>query len=102
MGGGGVGGGLGGEGAVFTAHRGVWRPAGGDGERDGKPILGLEGPRPVVLKDVAIDQDTGGVFDLKVVLDGPGDAGEGGVAGQPGEGFKEVVAADLDVGGDEV
>src|SRR5438132_176071 len=70
------------------------------GEQDsGAMLIGAD---PVVLKDVAVQQDPLGVFEFEEVLDGPGDPSVGGVADFPGQGFEEVVAADLDVGGDEV
>src|SRR5438876_1196386 len=84
---------------------------GGNGPRGGPGLVAhgeqdsgamLIGADPVVLKDVAVQQDPLGVFEFEEVLDGPGDPSVGGVADFPGQGFEEVVAADLDVGGDEV
>src|SRR2546430_8772733 len=70
------------------------------GEQDsGAMLIGAD---PVELKDVASEQTPLGGFEFEEVLDGPGDPSVGGVADFPGQGFEEVVAADLDVGGDEV
>ena len=68
--------------AILVAH----------GEEDGGAVL-IGGP--VILEEIAVDEDALGVLELEAVLDGPA-----GVA--PGGRLEEVVTADFDVGGDEV
>ena len=60
------------------------------------------GVAPRVLKDVALNQDTVSELQLQQVLDCPMDSCVTRIADTPREWLEEVVAADLDVRGDEI
>ena len=66
-----------------------------DREEDAVAVLAV---RPVVLEQVAVDQDALGVLQLEQVLDRPVDAGVARAAGLPRERLEQIVLADLDVG----
>ncbi|OLC80131.1 MAG: hypothetical protein AUH72_12660 [Acidobacteria bacterium 13_1_40CM_4_65_8] len=74
---------------ILIAHR----------EEDGKAVLGL---RPVVLEQVTVNEHAPGVLELEQVLDGPFGAGERLVTDLPRHRFRQVILADLDVGGHEI
>src|SRR5439155_21142545 len=57
---------------------------------------------PVVLEEIALDEYPAGILELEQVLDCPGDTRERRIAHLPAQGFGDVVAANLDVGGREI
>src|SRR5207237_3202687 len=70
-----------------------------DREEDGEPVLVV---LPVVFEEIALGEHAAGVLQLEDVLDRPRPPGIGRMPDLPGQGLEEVVAADLDIGGDEV
>ena len=57
---------------------------------------------PVVLEEIALDEHPAGILELEQILDCPGDTRERRIAHLPAQGFGDVVAANLDVGGREI
>src|SRR4029450_5658612 len=70
-----------------------------DGEEDGEPILIVP---PVVFEEIALGEHPAGVFQLEEILDRPRPPGISRMPDLPGQWLEEMVAADLDIGGDEI
>src|SRR4029453_10917012 len=70
-----------------------------DGEEDGEPILVVP---PVVLEEIALDEHPASIFQLEEILDRPRPPGISRMPDLPGQRLEEMVAADLDIGGDEI
>src|SRR5262245_16777198 len=68
-------------------------------EEDGVAVLRVS---PVVLEDVLVHQRPLRVLQLEEVLDRPGRSGVGGMPYLPRQRFKDVIQAELYVGGDQV
>src|SRR5206468_8821915 len=76
-------------GAVLTSDR----------KQDGKPILSVG---PVVLEEIAVDEDPAGVLQLEKVLDRPRRPLVRGIPQLPGQGLREMIAPDFDVGRNKI
>src|SRR5579862_9182771 len=85
---------------VGNRHIGICTPGAapaGIAGREGKskPLLGRQ---PVVFEDVALQEDSLGVFDFKEILNAPREARVAGAPGKPAQRLKEMVVGYRDVG----